>query len=109
MTKSLAFKIAYGSYVFLVVRTVILPSIKSSVQAIPCVSRNLVMSPQVSRRYCSRYLGKRMAKEDSSVKGAIDSEGRKGSIFHWRRYRDKGEGVSEGRVAEEKGRTLRRA
>lgn len=50
------------------------------------------MSPQVSRRYCSRYLGKRMAKEDSSVKGAIDSEGRKGSIFHWRRHKDKGGG-----------------
>jgi hypothetical protein len=47
-----------------------------------CESRNLVTSPHVSRKYCSRYLGKSTANDDSSVNGPVDSVGRNGSIFH---------------------------
>lgn len=38
---------------------------------------------QFSRRYCSLYLGKRVAKEDSSVKGVWLSSLVNGSIFHY--------------------------
>jgi hypothetical protein len=43
------------------------PSTKSSVHAMPKFSRDRVMRGQASRRYTSRYLGKSVAKEDSSV------------------------------------------
>jgi len=98
LIKSRAFRMAAGSHVFLVVFTVILPSTKSNTQAIPCTlvdlnhddevitrtcfSRAFVTSDQLSRRYCSLYLGKRVAKDDSSVNGVLLSSLVKGSIFH---------------------------
>lgn len=68
LIKSLAFKIAAGSNVFRVVFTVILPSTKSRVHAIPCFSSALVTTGHASFRYTSRYLGNRVTKEDSSAK-----------------------------------------
>jgi len=48
----------------------------------PNFSRDRVMRGQASRRYTSRYLGKRVAKEDSSVKvPPALSVGVKGSIW----------------------------
>src|SRR5579859_319546 len=46
------------------------------------LSRALVTRDQFSRRYCSRYFGKRVANEDSSVKGFWFSSLVKGSTFH---------------------------
>ena len=57
-----------GSKVFLVVRTDMLPSIRSSVHAIWCVASVRVMRGHASLRYISRYLGNKVAKDDSSVK-----------------------------------------
>src|SRR2546421_144159 len=44
--------------------------------------RDLVAREQVFRRYCSRGFGKRVANEDSSVKGFWLSSLVKGSTFH---------------------------
>jgi hypothetical protein len=50
-----------------------------------CASRALVTALHTSRRYFSRYFGKRVAKDDSSVNApALLSVVRKGSIFHYR-------------------------
>lgn len=49
-----------------------------------CVSRDVLTAPQTSRRYFSRYLGKSVAKDDSSVNApATLSVDVKGSIFHY--------------------------
>ena len=45
-----------------------LPSTKSSVQAMPCFSRALVTVAQDCFRYNSRYFGKSVEKDDSSAK-----------------------------------------
>ena len=46
-------------------------------------SRAFVTALQTSRKYFSRYLGKRVANEDSSVNvPPLLSSGLKGSIFH---------------------------
>ena len=66
--RSLAFRIAAGSNVLRVVLTVMLPSTKSRVHAMPCFSRALVIMGHACLRYTSRYLGKRVAKDDSSAK-----------------------------------------
>lgn len=48
----------------------------------PWEERMVVNVDHDSRRYCSRYLGKRMANDDSSRKGpALLSAEVKGSIF----------------------------
>ena len=48
-----------------------------------CVSKAFVTALHTSRKYFSRYLGKRVAKDDCSVKApALLSEAWKGSIFH---------------------------
>lgn len=57
-----------GSNVLRVVLTVMLPSTKSKVQAMPCFSSALVIMGQACFKYISRYLGKSVAKEDSSAK-----------------------------------------
>ena len=50
--------------------------------AIPCFSSARVIRGHASRRYTSRYLGKRVAKEDSSLNGPDGlSAGVKGSIW----------------------------
>ena len=95
LIKSLALRMAAGSKVFRVVLTVMLPSTRSRTQLIPykvsgmigkklytCFSRAFVARGQILRRYCSRYFGKRVAKEDSSVKGFTLSSFVKGSTFH---------------------------
>src|SRR5881394_2739031 len=46
------------------------------------LSRDFVTRDQFSRRYCSRYFGKRVANEDSLVKGFWLSSLVKGSTFH---------------------------
>jgi hypothetical protein len=81
--RSRAFRMAAGSYVFLVVLTVIEPSTKSSVHAIPCFSSCFVMNGHDPRRYCSRYLGKSVEKELSSKNVPPKlSSGANLSIFH---------------------------
>lgn len=48
-----------------------------------CVSRDRVTALQTSLRYFSRYFGKRVAKDDSSVNvPPLLSVGGKGSTFH---------------------------
>jgi len=49
----------------------------------PCLSSARVTRGQFSRRYCSLYLGKRVAKEDSSVNGFVLSSFVNGSTFHY--------------------------
>mmetsp|Transcript_2654 Transcript_2654/g.4779 ORF Transcript_2654/g.4779 Transcript_2654/m.4779 type:complete len:208 (+) Transcript_2654:2110-2733(+) len=84
LIKSRAFMIMNGSKVFLVVRTVIEPSIKLSSQAIPRWSKEEVTTGQTSRRYFSRYAGNNVANEDSSRKGPLlASSTLNGSIFQW--------------------------
>jgi hypothetical protein len=68
LMRSRAFRMAAGSNVFRVVFTVMLPSTKSSTQAMPCLSKVFVIVGQASFRYTSRYLGKSVAKDDSSAK-----------------------------------------
>jgi hypothetical protein len=49
-----------------------------------CVSSARVTADHTSRRYFSRYLGKRVANEDSSVNvPPLLSSGLNGSTFHW--------------------------
>ncbi|KAF4126568.1 Zinc-binding dehydrogenase [Geosmithia morbida] len=67
LIRSRAFRIAAGSNVLRVVLTVMLPSTRSSVQAMPCFSSDLVTSGHASFRYTSRYLGNRVANDDSSA------------------------------------------
>ena len=48
-----------------------------------CASKAFVTALHTSRRYFSRYFGKRVAKDDSSFNGpALLSSGLKGSTFH---------------------------
>ena len=82
--RSRAFNIEAGSKVLRVVLTVMLPSTKSRVHAMPCFSSARVMSGQDALRYVSRYLGKRVAKLDSSVKVPPRfCSGVKASSFQW--------------------------
>ena len=67
---------------FLVVLTVMEPSIRSRIASMPYFSSAFVTSGQESLRYRSRYLGKRVMKEDSSRNAPDDSSLVKGSIFH---------------------------
>ena len=82
LIRSLAARMDAGSKVFLVVRTSMRPSTRSSVHATPRFSRALVTSGHACLRYSSRYLGNRHAKEDSSanVPPALSS-GLKSSIW----------------------------
>ena len=66
LIRSRDFTMMYGSDVLRVVRTVILPSTKFNSQSMPCLERLRVTRGHTSRRYFSRYLGKRVAKELSS-------------------------------------------
>lgn len=68
LIRSRALSMAAGSNVFRVVLTVMEPSTKSRVQAMPNFSSDRVINGHASRRYISRYLGKRVANEDSSAK-----------------------------------------
>ena len=57
--------------------------IRRNLRAHTCASRALVTALHTSLRYFSRYFGKSVANEDSSVNGpALLSVERKGSIFH---------------------------
>merc|ERR1711939_760057 len=83
LIRSRALSTAAGSYVFRVVLTVMLPSTKSRVQAMPIFSSERVISGHDALRYVSRYLGKRTEKEDSSLKVPPKlSSGLNSSIFH---------------------------
>ncbi len=66
LIKSLAFKIIYGSDVFRLVRTVILPSIKFNSHTTLYLSNAFVTIGHTSRKYFSRYFGNNVANELSS-------------------------------------------
>ena len=79
---SRAFKIIYGSIIFLEVLTVIEPSMRFNSETIPKELRVEETNGQTSRRYFSRYFGKSVAKDDSSIGGASGLSGVTGSMTH---------------------------
>jgi hypothetical protein len=96
----------YGSHVFLVVFTVMDPSIKFKSYLIPkknylpCSANDFLIFPLHSLIYYSLYFGNKVAKELSSIKGAIISflikipPLLKGSIFHLSRVGSLSHGLS---------------
>ena len=56
--------------------------ISEGVEIHTCFSSAILRRGQLFRRYCSRYFGKRVAKENSSVKEFALSSFVKGSTFH---------------------------
>lgn len=83
LIRSRALMIMYGSYVFLVVLTVMEPSTRFSSQPMPCVFSVRVTAGQTSCRYFSRYFGKRHAKDDSSRSPPGLYSGLNESTFQW--------------------------
>mmetsp|Transcript_75441 Transcript_75441/g.233353 ORF Transcript_75441/g.233353 Transcript_75441/m.233353 type:complete len:215 (-) Transcript_75441:209-853(-) len=65
---SRALMMMYGSQVFRVVRTVMEPSTRFRSALSSCSDRTCFTSGQTCLRYCSRYAGKSVAKELSSVR-----------------------------------------
>ena len=65
---SRALSIIAGSHVFRVVRTTIVPSIRSRSATSSCSLNNFCTSGHTSRIYASRYFGKSDAKEDSQTR-----------------------------------------
>mmetsp|Transcript_339 Transcript_339/g.1169 ORF Transcript_339/g.1169 Transcript_339/m.1169 type:complete len:203 (+) Transcript_339:831-1439(+) len=67
LIKSRALMMMYGSYVFLVVSTVIEPSTRFNSHATPCSFKAFVIDGHVSLKYFSLYFGNSTAKELSST------------------------------------------
>jgi hypothetical protein len=72
-----------GSQVFLVVFTVMLPSTRFSSQPNPYVFNVRVTNGHTSRKYFSRYLGNKVAKELSSNGASKGSAAVTGAIAQW--------------------------
>lgn len=75
--------IMYGSYVFLVVLTVMEPSTRLSSQPMPYGLSVRVTAGHTSCKYFSRYFGNRHANDDSSRSPPGLYSGLKESTFQW--------------------------